>query len=618
MRKLFTDPKTEPSATGKNPVPMPIPADRKTVSAPASSDRNAAPVPGSDGRNIAPVHASACQNAVSAPTTAGRKTVPVPGSSDGKTGSVPTPTGQKTDPAPRIRTLRVPGVPNERQKQFFQSTARFTAYGGARGGGKSWALRRKLIALCLRYPGVTCLLVRRSLPELRANHLRPLMSEYGGFLTYAEEDKCIRLPNGSRIFLGYCSSERDVLRYQGQEYDIIAIDEATQLSEYQFSIFKACLRGTGDYPRRMYLTCNPGGVGHAWVKRLFVDRLFRAGENPDDYRFIPARVFDNRVLTDADPAYVKSLESLPPRLRDAWLYGRWDVFEGQFFPEFDPSVHICDRGAIPGELTRFVAFDYGFDMLAALLCGSARDGKLYVLSEFCQPGLTIGEAAMAVARLCRGMDVRYAVASPDLWNRRQDTGRSGFEIMQACPGMPPMTPADDRRIPGWRVLREYLRATAPPQAAPGSPASPGLPAAENRRNSKSAIPAGGAEGEANPPFSPGTGIGTGTGSPHALNSPGADASPAPAASAASAVLTASVSPVSPRLLISRDCTELCRCLPALQFDRDRPEDASGEPHAVTHAPEALRYAVMSRAPLPEQVRVRNEFRFPPKNRGLLF
>ena len=226
------------------------------------------------------------------------------------------------------KTRRIRGKPNERQKLFFASRARYTAYGGARGGGKSWALRRKLVGLCLRYAGIHCLLVRRSLGDLKANHVRPILEEYGDAVCWHEGEKLFRFPNGSVIALGFCACDRDALRYQGQEYDVIAIDEATQLSEYQFSIFKACLRGTGAYPRRMYLTCNPGGVGHAWVKRLFIDRDYRPGERPEDYGFIPARVYDNTVLLEADPDYVTALQSLPPRLRDAWLDGRWDVFEG--------------------------------------------------------------------------------------------------------------------------------------------------------------------------------------------------------------------------------------------------------------------------------------------------
>ena len=408
--------------------------------------------------------------------------------------------------------LKIAGIPTERQREFFASRARFTAYGGARGGGKSWALRRKLVAMCLRYAGISCLLIRRTIPELRSNHVIPLLREYDGMISYSESERAIIFPNRSRITLGYCASDKDVLRYQGQEYDVIAIDEATQLSEYRFSVLKACLRGANHFPRRMYLTCNPGGIGHAWVKRLFVDRDFRCGEDPEEYKFIPARVFDNPNLTDADPEYVRSLESLPPRLRDAWLYGSWDVFDGQFFPEFDVATHVCHPSLIPKELDRFIAVDYGLDMLAALLVGVDTNGDLWVIREVCQSGLTLTEAARRIALLAEER-VTHAVCSPDLWNRRQDSGRSGFELMQAVSGMPPMSPADDRRVPGWRVLREYI-------CARGS---------------------------------------------------------------------------HPRIRISSECRNLIECLPALLCDPNRPEDASSNPHAVTHSPEALRYAVMSRA-----------------------
>ena len=410
------------------------------------------------------------------------------------------------------KRLRIPGIPNERQKLFFASRATYTAYGGARGGGKSWALRRKLVGLCLRYPGIRCLLVRRSYAELKSNHVEPLLREYSSLLSYKELEKAILFPNGSRISLGYCASMRDTLRYQGQEYHVIAIDEATQLSESQFGIFKACLRGVGDFPKRIYLTCNPGGVGHAWVKRLFIDREYHKGERPEDYRFIPAKVYDNRVLLVSNPDYVRQLESLPTRLREAWLDGRWDVFEGQFFPEFSEDYHVIAPGEIPESLSYFVAMDYGLDLLAALLLGVDPAGNLYVLGELCKKDLTLTQAAEQVADFCRGYDVAFAVASPDLWNRRQDTGKSGFECMQSVPGMPPMQAADDRRIPGWRILREYLTRD---------------------------------EGK-------------------------------------------------PQLRIASTCSVLIHSLSALLCDPNRAEDASGEPHAITHAPEALRYGVMSR------------------------
>jgi phage terminase large subunit len=347
-----------------------------------------------------------------------------------------------------VKKVKIGGKPNARQAEFFASRAKYTAYGGARGGGKSWALRRKLVGLCLNYAGIKCLLIRRTYAELRANHLNPFLKEYGEILQYSEAEKAILFQNGSRIFLGYCASERDVQRYQGQEYDIIAIDEATQLSEYQFSIFKASLRGVNDFPKRIYLTCNPGGIGHSWVKRLFIDRHFHQNEDPLEYRFVSAMVYDNEVLLKSDPSYVEQLKALPQRLRDAWLYGKWDVFEGQFFSEFDESKHVIEADAIPKNTKRYLAFDYGLDMLAVLLLAKDGEDNLYVERELCCQNLTLGEAAEKIADFASGLRVEYAVASPDLWNRRQDSGKSGFEIMQSVRAMPLMIAADDRRIPG--------------------------------------------------------------------------------------------------------------------------------------------------------------------------
>ncbi len=357
------------------------------------------------------------------------------------------------------------------------------------------------------------MIIRRSYPQLRENHILPLLAEIGKVATYSETAKTFVFPNGSRIRMGYCATEADVLQYQGQEYDIIAIDEATQLTEYQFQTLKACLRGVNGLPKRMYLTCNPGGVGHSWVKRLFVDRQFYPHENPEEYTFIPARVYDNTVLTQNDPAYVAQLQSLPDKLKRAWLEGEWDLFEGQFFSEFRRDIHVVSPFAIPDSYPRFAAMDYGFDMLCVLWCAVATDGTLFVYREECVSNLTLSQAARRIAQCCHGENLSYLVASPDLWNRRQDSGISGVEILQKTAELPPLLCADDRRIIGWRTLREYL-------------------------------------------------LGEGG---------------------------------RPRLQIFSSCTELIRCLPALLHDRARPEDASSHPHQVTHAPEALRYAVMSRA-----------------------
>ena len=126
---------------------------------------------------------------------------------------------------------------------------------------------------------------------------------------------------------------------------MLFVDEATQQSEERMDKLRACVRGVNSFPKRVYFTMNPGGEGHGWVKRLFIDRLFREGECPEDYSFIPALVTDNSALMRADPDYVRKLRALPPKLRDAWLYGRWDIFEGQFFEDFRaaPDLPLARR-----------------------------------------------------------------------------------------------------------------------------------------------------------------------------------------------------------------------------------------------------------------------------------
>lgn len=430
------------------------------------------------------------------------------------------------------------GTPSEKQRLFFDSRAKYTAYGGARGGGKSWALRRKLALMALRWPGSKLLLVRRSYPELYSNHILPLQAALRGVAVWNEQRKCFRFKNGSILFMGYLANDSDAQRYQGREYDVIAIDEATQITEYQFNCLRACLRGVSRTPKRMYLSCNPGGIGHIWVKRLFVDRNFVDGENPDDYAFIQAKAADNPALLKADPDYVNRLRAIrDPRLRRAWLDGDWNVFEGQFFAEFDPERHVKYQPALAGSW--FCGLDYGFDMLALIVCVIGADGHVHVAAELCRENLTLSAAAIEIRRKLDEMRARYPksepmyiAASPDLWNRRQDSGVSGIETMSRI-ALPPLIRADDRRVPGWLNMREYLAFS--PDGAPG-------------------------------------------------------------------------------LTIDPSCETLISSMQALVFSKTVPDDASDRPHSATHAPEALRYALMSRPRAPVEAEKTN-FAFERKNPG---
>lgn len=241
--------------------------------------------------------------------------------------------------------------PSEKQKLFLRARKKHVGFGGARGGGKSWSIRTKSKLLGLHYPGIKELIVRRTYTELLNNHINPLREELNGIARYNKSEKVFTFFNGSTIRFGYCACDADLMQYQGAEYDVIFLDEATNLQEEWLKKITACLRGVNDFPKRIYYTFNPGGPSHGYFKRLFIDRKFETGENPEDYTFIQSLVTDNKALMASQPDYIKQLEALPPKLREAWLYGRWDIYEGQFFEDFreEPDGELCAKAGITRE-----------------------------------------------------------------------------------------------------------------------------------------------------------------------------------------------------------------------------------------------------------------------------
>ena len=241
--------------------------------------------------------------------------------------------------------------PSEKQKLFLTADTKHIAFGGARGGGKSWSVRTKAKLLALRYGGIKILIVRRTYPELIHNHINQLLEELNGIARYNKSEKVFTFPNGSTINFGYCNADKDLNQYQGSEYDVIFLDEATQLQEMWIKKITACVRGVNDFPKRIYYTCNPGGASHGYFKRLFIDKKYEEGERSEEYTFIQSLVTDNKALMEAQPDYIKQLESLPPKIREAWLYGRWDIYEGQFFEDFrdTPDLDLCRKAGITPE-----------------------------------------------------------------------------------------------------------------------------------------------------------------------------------------------------------------------------------------------------------------------------
>lgn len=342
---------------------------------------------------------------------------------------------------------------------FFLSRAAHTCYGGSRGPGKSWAMRRKFLLLCINnaYRGLNCLLLRRTLPELRENHVLHLLADTQGMARYNATDRVLTFATGSRIVMGYCKHEADVLQYQGQEYDVVGMEEATHFTEWQWQQLTLMNRNTKTWFRpRMYYTCNPGGVGHAWVKKMFIDRDYEKGENPDDYLFIKARVYDNPAIMQNDPDYIRKLQALPEDLRRAYLDGDWDVFAGQYFREFRRDVHVIDPFPIPSHWRRYRALDYGLDMLACLWGAVDEMGNLYVYREVCKPDLIISDACKAIlAAQAEGEKIICTFAPKDIWERSRITGIERATTF--AQGGVPLSMVANGREAGWLNLKEWLK-----------------------------------------------------------------------------------------------------------------------------------------------------------------
>ena len=394
-------------------------------------------------------------------------------------------------------------APSEKQKLFLAERHKYIGYGGARGGGKSWAVRIKAVLLCLEYPGIKVMIIRKTYPELQENHIIPLCEllrcyaeeESERIAEYNDQKKHIAFPNSSRILFRYCDTEKDTLRFQGTEVDVLFVDEATQQSEEKMDRLRACVRGVNDFPKRIYYTCNPGGEGHAWVKRLFIDRRFKDSERPEEYVFIQSLISDNTALMEADPEYIKQLESLPPKLREAWLHGSWDIFEGQFFEDFriEPDMRAAGKaglGLTKEELKKQRRFTHviepfdlnegsrrGWSIVRSYDFGYGKpfscawwaidyDGVIYRIMELYGCTATPNEGLrwtpdrqfQEIARIerehvwLRGRKIE-GVADPSIWDKSRgesiaDTAaRYGIYFQ----------PGDNQRIPGWMQCHYRLQ-----------------------------------------------------------------------------------------------------------------------------------------------------------------
>ena len=294
-------------------------------------------------------------------------------------------------------------VPQPRQMAFHAACreadekALSIGFGGARGGAKTHATFAQIsLDDCQRRDGLKFLFLRKvaksareSITDLRRKVLFMCPHEY------KEQSGTIKFKNTSHIILGHFNYEKDIDQYLGLEYDGIAIEEATQLSEAKRKDILTCLRTSRqDWRVRDYNTTNPGGVGHEWFKRTFIIP-FRKGQETNT-RFIPSTVYDNKMV---DGDYRGKLETLTGWKRGAWLEGDWDIAAGQFFTNFRYDKHVIKPFEIPSHWQVWASLDYGFNHPTTCHLFAKNDGIIYVVGEYGERKKLVPSHAEAIKQM---------------------------------------------------------------------------------------------------------------------------------------------------------------------------------------------------------------------------
>jgi hypothetical protein len=355
--------------------------------------------------------------------------------------------------------------PNEGpQTEFLAASEKDVLYGGAAGGGKSYAMLVDPLRFCHR-PAHRGLILRRSMPELREliDKSRELYPRAFPGCRFREVEKLWNFPSGAKIEFGFLERDADVYRYQGQAYSWIGFDEITHLpTEFGWNYLASRLRTT-DSEIMPYLRCtaNPGGVGAHWVKKRYVDP-YEPNESFRGYdgltrKFIPARLSDNPYLAD-DGRYEEMLNALPPVQRKQLLEGNWDVAEGAAFTEFDPDVHIITPFEIPIHWERVKGIDYGYASESACIWAAvdSSDGTLIIYRELYRKGLT----GVDLGTIITNMELEdpfsvQGVLDSSAWARTGTTGPTVGESLQQAGHK--LRRADRNRIQGKIQVHEYLK-----------------------------------------------------------------------------------------------------------------------------------------------------------------
>lgn len=375
--------------------------------------------------------------------------------------------------------------------------------GGAAGGGKS----QSLLVEAMKYapvPGYRAILFRRTFPELEKS-LVPVAYEFlHGHAKPKNKGMEWQFKNGSVIYLSHMQREEDKEKHKSAEYDYAGFDELTSFLESQYIYIFSRIRGKNPaIKRRVRSATNPTGIGAAWVKGRFVDvddkeatpyeeieyeyangwtfdgKTFTDFSNlPENFQlgdpafsneiyttykdrksgltraFIPALLWGNEKLIKNDPDYIRRLRALPEKQQQALLYGRWDAFEGQFFAEWDESLHVEEVSSIPPHWKRFVGIDYGFGApFCALWAAVDEQANVHVYRELYGARQSPTEQSNQILNFSKDEKIEWFTADPAMFSQHGH-GESFAQIYDRA-GVS-LIPSNNSRVAGWAIIHDML------------------------------------------------------------------------------------------------------------------------------------------------------------------
>lgn len=362
--------------------------------------------------------------------------------------------------------------PTDRQREFFSAmdSHKFTLYGGAKGGGKSYILRWALVRQLAKWAkqghlGVRAAIFCEDYPTLKDRQVTKINTEFPKWLGTLGDSQIDGLSfrlkkeyGGGVIALRNLD---DPSKYASSEFAAVAIDEITKNQRVIFDQLRSIVRWPGIENTKFIAGTNPGEIGHLWVKKLWIDRDFDPKEDPEPHQvaFVKSLPTDNPHNAKT---YLEELSKLPEKLRKAYWDGNWDVFEGQYFTEWDKNQHVVEPFAIPDTWKKYRMYDHGRSKPACCLWFAVDyDGNVWVYREYYPVGLDVDQIAQEINRLSGQEHYQWSVADPAIFSNTGMVDKFGGQTIGetfARYGIMFM-PASNRRVDGWQLVHQYLRWT---------------------------------------------------------------------------------------------------------------------------------------------------------------